>query len=155
MVEVEALKTALAAMYTIKTQLTVDGKPYMAGIGVGVENDQGVITSQILLAAQRIAVLNEANGSTSVPFVIQDGVTYINSAFIKTASIGSAKLADWLESDAVGPGGVPVLRLNFRTGEIQLNAPLPGGGSMSLNNRALKVFDENGKKRAQFGDLEA
>ena len=151
MVEVEALKTALAAMYTIKTQLTVDGKPYMAGIGVGVENDQGVITSQILLAAQRIAVLNEANGSTSVPFVIQDGVTYINSAFIKTASIGSAKLADWLESDAVGPGGVPVLRLNFRTGEIQLNAPADGGGRLTLNNQKLQVFDENEIRRVALG----
>jgi len=151
MVEVEALKTALAAMYTIKTQLTVDGKPYMAGIGVGVENDQGVITSQILLAAQRIAVLNEANGSTSVPFVIQDGVTYINSAFIKTASIGSAKLADWLESDAVGPGGVPVLRLNFRTGEIQLNAPAEGGGRLTLNNQKLQVFDENEIRRVALG----
>jgi predicted phage tail protein len=151
MVEVEALKTALAAMYTIKTQLTVDGKPYMAGIGVGVENDQGVITSQILLAAQRIAVLNEANGSTSVPFVIQDGVTYINSAFIKTASIGSAKLADWLESDAVGPGGVPVLRLNFRTGEIQLNAPVTGGGRMTLNNNLIQVFDANSVLRVRMG----
>lgn len=151
MVEVDAIKNALAAMYTIKTQLTVGGKPYLAGIGVGVENNQGVITSQILLAAQRVAVLNEANGSTSVPFVIQDGVTYINSAFIKTASIGSAKFAEWLESDAVGPGGIPVLRLNFRTGEIQLNAPASGGGRMTLNNNLIQVFDANNVRRLRMG----
>ena len=151
MVEVDAIKNALAAMYTIKTQLTVGGKPYLAGIGVGVENNQGVITSQVLLAAQRVAVLNEANGSTSVPFVIQDGVTYINSAFIKTASIGSAKFAEWLESDAVGPGGIPVLRLNFRTGEIQLNAPASGGGRMTLNNNLIQVFDANNVRRLRMG----
>ena len=151
LVEVEAIKNALAAMYTIKTQLTVDGKPYMAGIGVGVENNQGVITSQILLAAQRVAVLNEANGSTSVPFVIQDGVTYINSAFIKTASIGSAKFADWLESDAKGPGGVSVLRLNFRTGEIQLNAPGASGGRMTLNNNVIQTFYANGQLATRNG----
>jgi predicted phage tail protein len=124
-VEVEALKSALAAMYTIKTQLTVDGKPYMAGIGVGVENNQGVITSQILLAAQRIAVLNEANGYTGVPFVIQDGVTYINSAFIKTASIGSAKFADVTASDAA-VNGQPVYSINWRTG-VQQSVSLNGG----------------------------
>ncbi len=124
-VEVEALKSALAAMYTIKTQLTVDGKPYMAGIGVGVENSQGVITSQILLAAQRIAVLNEANGYTGVPFVIQDGVTYINSAFIKTASIGSAKFADVTASDAA-VNGQPVYSINWRTG-VQQSVSLNGG----------------------------
>lgn len=141
----------LAAMYSIKTQLTVDGKPYMAGIGVGVENNQGVITSQILLAAQRVAVLNESNGYTGVPFVVQDGVVYMNTAFIKTASIGSAKFADWLESDAVGPGGVPVLRLNFRTGEIQLNAPTSGGGRMTLNNNLIQVFDANNVLRVRLG----
>ena len=125
LVELEALKSALAAMYTIKTQLTVDGKPYMAGIGVGVENNQGVITSQILLAAQRIAVLNEANGYTGVPFVIQDGVTYINSAFIKTASIGSAKFADVTASDAA-VNGQPVYSINWRTG-VQQSVSLNGG----------------------------
>ncbi|MEG0141431.1 MAG: host specificity protein J [Comamonas sp.] len=125
LVEVEAIKNALAAMYTIKTQLTVDGKPYMAGIGVGVENNQGVVTSQILLAAQRVAVLNEANGSTSVPFVIQDGVTYINSAFIKTASIGSAKFADVTASDAL-VNGQPVYSINWRTG-VQKSVSLNGG----------------------------
>jgi predicted phage tail protein len=151
LVEVQAIKDALAAMYTIKTQLTVDGVPYMAGIGVGVENDDGVITSQILLAAQRLAVLNEEDGETVTPFVIQGGQTIINSAVIGDASIGSAKLADWLESTAVGQGGVPVLRLNFRTGEIQMNSPMSGGGRMTLNNQIIQVFDQNNTLRVRMG----
>lgn len=153
-VQIDAITSALAAMYTIKTQLTVDGKPYMAGIGVGVENDQGVITSQILLAAQRIAVLNEANGATGVPFVIQNGQVFMNSAFIAQASIGSAKLANWLESDAVNSQGQRVLRMNMRTGEIQLNGS-GAGGRMTLNSNVQKVYDANGVLRVQIGDLSA
>jgi len=84
----------LAAMYNIKTQLTVGGVPYIAGIGVGVENTSGVITTQILLSAQRIIALNEANGSTVAPFIVDNGVVYINTAVIKDASILSAKIAD-------------------------------------------------------------
>ncbi|WP_155401668.1 phage tail tip fiber protein, partial [Ralstonia solanacearum] len=43
----------LAAMYTIKTQIAANGRTYLAGIGVGVENDNGVIESQVLIAADR------------------------------------------------------------------------------------------------------
>lgn len=84
----------LAAMYNIKTQLTVGGVPYIAGIGVGVENTSGIITTQILLSAQRIIALNEVNGSTVAPFIVDNGVVYINTAVIKDASILSAKIAD-------------------------------------------------------------
>lgn len=150
-VRVEALENELAAMYTIKTQLTVDDVPYMAGIGVGVENDEGIITSQILLSAQRVAILDESGGMTVAPFVVQGGQTFINNAIIGSASIGSAKLADWLESDALGPGGVPVLRLNFRTGEIQLNAPVSGGGRMTLTNNLIQVFDGSDTLRVRMG----
>jgi predicted phage tail protein len=150
-VALEQLVTELQSMYTIKTQLTHDGKPYIAGIGVGVENDQGVITSQVLLSAQRVAVLDESGGTAVTPFVVQGGQVFINEAFIGHASIGSAKLADWLESDAKGPGDVPVLRMNFRTGAIELNAPLGGGGRMTLNNQRLQVYDANGTLRVRLG----
>lgn len=150
-VAVEALTNALAAMYTIKTQLTVDGKPYMAGIGVGVENDDDIITSQILLSAQRVAVINETTQGISAPFVIQNGQVFMNQAFIASASIGSAKLADWIQSDALNSLGQPVLAMNFRTGEIQLNGPTNAGGRMTLNNNVLQVFDANNVLRVRLG----
>lgn len=150
-VEVEAIKNQLAAMYTIKTQLTVDGVPYMAGIGVGVENNQGIITSQILLAAQRVAVINEANGTTAVPFVIQNGQVFMNSAFIANASIGSAKIAEWLESDAVNSLGQKVWRLNMRTGEMQFNGTSTGAGRLVISNNLVSVYDGNGVLRVRMG----
>jgi len=154
-VVVQQLINELAAMYTIKAQLTENGVPYLAGIGVGVENNDGVITSQVLVAASRFAVVDPNTDETISPFVIQGGQAIINEAIIGSASIGSAKLADWLESDAVGPGGEPVFRLNMRTGAIAINAALAGGGRMSITNDAIKVFDESGVLRVQMGDLTA
>ncbi|ANN78902.1 host specificity protein J [Bordetella flabilis] len=90
----QAIINELAAMYTIKTQLTVGGQPFLAGIGVGVENNQGIITSQILLSAQRVAVLDESSGALKTPFVIQNGQTFINQAFIGDAWINNAMIAN-------------------------------------------------------------
>jgi len=118
----------LAAMYTIKTQLTSGNVPYMAGIGVGVENSSGIITSQILLAANRIAVLNEANGATVAPFIIQGGQTIINSAIIGDASIGTAKIADAAIKNAkIGNGEITTAKIgdaqisNAKIGDLQVN----------------------------------
>lgn len=148
---VQQIVSEVAALYTIKVQLTANGIPYWAGIGVGAENNNGIITTQILLAAQRVAVLDESSGNTAVPFVIQGGQVFINQAFIANASIGSAKLADWLESDAVNNLGQRVLRINFRTGEIQLNGPAGGSGRLSINNNRVQVFDGNGVERVRLG----
>lgn len=141
----------LGAMYSIKVGVTQDGRYYGAGMGAGVENTPDGMQSQILFTADRFAFLNKTNGQVTLPFAIEDGQTFIRSAVIKDASIGSAKFSDWLESDAVGPDNTPVLRLNFRTGEIQLNAPAQGGGRMTLNNQLLQVFDENNKLRLRLG----
>ncbi|MDP9528480.1 host specificity protein J [Pseudomonas protegens] len=97
-VEVEALKTELAAMYSIKTQLTVDGKPYLAGIGVGVENNQGIITSQVLIAASRFAIIDPNTTDVFYPFVVQGSAAYIKSAFIENGSITNAKIGSFIQS---------------------------------------------------------
>lgn len=94
-VAVQALETALAAMYTVKTQLTVDGKTYVAGIGVGVENNSGIVQSQVLVAADRFAVITpDIAGDAQFPFIVDSGIVYIKSAFIQAASISTAKIAD-------------------------------------------------------------
>lgn len=98
-VQVQQLASDLAAMYTIKTQLTVDGRTYIAGIGVGVENDQGQVESQVLVAAQRFAVIDESTGQLRTPFVIQGGATYINQAFIADGTITNAKIGNVIQSE--------------------------------------------------------
>lgn len=153
-IEVAEIKNDLAAMYTMKVQLNANGAYHLAGIGVGVENNEGVLQSQVLVQADRFAILpavTSAQASAVSPFVVQGGQVFIRDAVIGNASIGSAKLANWLESDAVGPNGQRVLRMNFRTGEIQLNAATAGQGRMTLTNKGLRLWDANGVERITIG----
>lgn len=101
-VEITEIKNDLAAMYTIKTQLSAGGRTYLAGIGVGVENNDGIIESQVLIAASRFAIIdpNDVSGTPKVPFVVVEGVTYINEAFIRDATITNAKIANLAVTNA-------------------------------------------------------
>lgn len=91
----------LKDMWSVKVGQTVDGKLYTAGIGVGVENTPEGMQSQVLILADRFAVLNTADGqgsAVSVPFAIENNQVFINSAFIKDATIDSAKIAQHIQS---------------------------------------------------------
>ncbi|MGP0824423.1 host specificity protein J [Serratia sp. CY82423] len=91
----------LKDMWSVKVGKTVDGKLYTAGIGVGVENTPEGMQSQVLILADRFAVLNTADGqgsAVSVPFAIEGGQVFMNSAFIKDATIDSAKIAQQIQS---------------------------------------------------------
>jgi predicted phage tail protein len=88
------LNGRVSASYQIKTQVTTGGHTYIAGIGVGIDNNSGTVESQVLVTADRFAVLETVGNSTFAPFVIQSGQAYINSAFIGNAYITTAKIAD-------------------------------------------------------------
>lgn len=91
----------LKDMWSVKVGQTVDGKLYTAGIGVGVENTPEGMQSQVLILADRFAVLNTADGQgseVSVPFAIENNQVFMNSAFIKDASITNAKIAEEISS---------------------------------------------------------
>ncbi|TKI01959.1 phage tail tip fiber protein, partial [Martelella alba] len=77
---------------------TEDGKLYTAGIGVGVENTPAGMQSQVLILADRFAVLNQDNGVTSTPFAIDGGQVFMNIAFIKDGTITNAKIGDYIQS---------------------------------------------------------
>ncbi|WP_316886266.1 TipJ family phage tail tip protein [Ralstonia thomasii] len=86
-----SLNGVVSAMYTIKTQVTSNGKTYVAGIGLSADNTNG---SQVLVTADRFAVLETSGGSVFSPFVIQNGQAFINQAFIGSAWITNAMLAN-------------------------------------------------------------
>lgn len=150
-IKIEQIKSELAALYTIKTQLDVNGRTYLAGIGVGVENNDGIVESQVLVAASRFAVIDPNSGVVNTPFVIQNGVAYMNSAFIGDGTITTAKIAGQIESTAIASNGQPMWLLN-KNGTFLLNSAA-GGGRTQMTPDAYKVYDANGVLRVQLGNL--
>ncbi len=139
----------LSAMYSIKLGVTVDGKYYGAGMGIGIENTPSGMQSQVLFTADRFALINTANGVISTPFVIQGGQTFINSAIIANASIGFAKISDTVQSDNYVPN-VSGWKLG-KSGGLEINASVAGGGRVQITNQVVLVYDASGTLRVRMG----
>ncbi|END6724975.1 host specificity protein J, partial [Escherichia coli] len=73
----------LNSMWAVKLQQMQDGRLYIAGIGAGIENTPAGMQSQVLLAADRIAMINPANGNTKPMFVGQGDQIFMNDVFLK------------------------------------------------------------------------
>ncbi|EGW0663516.1 host specificity protein J [Salmonella enterica] len=76
----------LNALYMLKVQKTKDGVPYVAGIGAGIEDVAGQTLSQILLAANRTAIIDPSDGNTVPMLVAQGGQIFLNEALVKYLS---------------------------------------------------------------------
>ncbi|ENM6054712.1 host specificity protein J, partial [Escherichia coli] len=74
---------SLSALYMLKVQKTKNGIPYVAGIGAGIEDVDGQTLSNILLQADRIAMINPENGNTTPLFVAQGNQLFMNDVFLK------------------------------------------------------------------------
>ncbi|EOW98658.1 phage tail protein [Escherichia coli UMEA 3215-1] len=76
-------RNELNAMYMLKVQKTKNGIPYVAGIGAGIEDVDGQTLSNILLQADRIAMITPENGNTTPLFVAQGNQLFMNDVFLK------------------------------------------------------------------------
>ncbi len=145
----------VSASWSVKMQYNSGTGQYIAaGIGLGIENTGAGLQSQFLVSADRFAIVNTiAGGAISVPFAVQGGQVFLRSAFIEDGSITMLKIGQYLQSDNY-VAGVQGWRLD-KAGNLEFNGPAPGGGRLTMTNRAIKVFDQNGVKRVQLGDLTA
>lgn len=147
------LNGQLAASYTIKTQVTADGRTYVAGIGVGIDNSTGAVESQVLVTADRFAVISSASAtgaSVTAPFVVQNGQTFINQAFIGTGWITNLMIGSVIQSDNFVSGSQG-WQIN-KAGGFEINGT--GGGGRSLfNANGAQTYDSSGTLRARFGYL--
>jgi predicted phage tail protein len=145
----------VTANWSVKMQYNSGTGQYItAGVGLGIENGPAGLQSQFLVSADRFAIVNTiAGGAVSVPFAVQGGQVFMNSAFIQDGSITMLKIGQYLQSDNYVVG-VQGWRLD-KAGNLEFNGPAPGGGRLTMTNRAIKVYDENGVKRVQLGDLSA
>ncbi|MDU8429173.1 DUF1983 domain-containing protein [Pseudomonas syringae pv. actinidifoliorum] len=141
----------LTTMWSVKMQVTQDGKYVAAGIGLGIENTGAGLQSQFLVSADRFAVVNSmAGGATSVPFAVQNGQVFINSAFIQDGTITNAKIGSYIQSNNY-VAGVSGWKLFF-DGTFEINSSLGDGGRQTINGQGGKVFDQN-RLRYQWGNL--
>lgn len=142
-----------STMYSVKMQVNADGQLVAAGFGLGIEQDEeGVLRSQFLVSADRFAIVSTlAGGQVFTPFTVQGGQVFMRSAFIQDGSITMLKIGQALQSDNY-VDGVQGWRID-KAGNLEFNGPAPGGGRLTMTNRAIKVYDENGVKRVQLGDL--
>lgn len=89
----------LSAMYNIKVGVSSNGQYYAAGMGIGVENTPSGMQSQVVFLADRFAVTTAVNGTTTLPFVIQNGQTFIRETFIQDGTISNAKIGNYIQSN--------------------------------------------------------
>ncbi|EHF4933314.1 DUF1983 domain-containing protein [Enterobacter hormaechei] len=94
----------LNAMYSIKVAIDSNGNRYAAGMGIGVQNTPSGMQSQVLFLADRFAVMAQAGGAVSLPFVIQNGQTFIRDTFIQDGSITNAKIGSYIRSTNFAAG---------------------------------------------------
>ncbi|HED3124157.1 TPA: DUF1983 domain-containing protein [Escherichia coli] len=89
----------LKAMYSIKVGVSSNGQYYAAGMGIGVENTPSGMQSQVIFLADRFAVTTAAGNGVALPFVIQNGQTFIRDSFIQDGTISNAKIGNFIQSN--------------------------------------------------------
>ncbi|QLV14761.1 phage tail protein [Enterobacter roggenkampii] len=88
----------LNAMYSIKVAVDSNGNQYAAGMGIGVQNTPSGMQTQVIFVADRFAVMTQAGGAVTLPFVIQNGQTIIRDTVIGDGTIGNAKIGSYIQS---------------------------------------------------------
>ncbi|HBX6148834.1 TPA: DUF1983 domain-containing protein [Klebsiella pneumoniae] len=83
--------------WMVKMETNSNGKKYAAGIALGIDGKN--LQSQFLVQADRFGLINTSNGNTTAPFVVENGVAYMNAAVIKDGSITNAKIGSEIRSD--------------------------------------------------------
>ncbi|EQB7353229.1 phage tail protein [Enterobacter kobei] len=108
----------LNAMYSIKVAVDSNGNQYAAGMGIGVQNTPAGMQSQVLFLADRFAVMTQAGGTVTLPFVIQNGQTFIRDTFIQDGTISNAKIGNYIQSstwDGTGNVGWHINKSGYAT----------------------------------------
>lgn len=138
----------VSAISSWKTETNANGKRVATGIVQGSDGSVG----EILLSADRVAIINGINGPEANLFVFQNGQLYLNSALINQAYIQSLVVGMTLRSQAVNGNGDPLIEINLATGSFIVRGQ-DANGSTLLNNGGLYVYDANGVERAAVGRL--
>ena len=138
----------LSAMYNIKVGVSSNGQYYAAGMGIGVENTPSGMQSQVIFLADRFAVTTAAGNGVSLPFVIQNGQTFIRASFIQDGTIENAKIGNYIQSNNYVAGSAG-WKLD-KGGTFEING-VAGGGRMLISSTLIRIYDSNNVLRVRMG----
>ena len=82
------------ASWSIKIATDNNGRKYATGMSLGLTGSGTNVQSQCIFLVDRFVLMTAANGTYQTPFYVTNGAMYVREAFIKDASIGTAKIAD-------------------------------------------------------------
>ena len=149
---VATLDGKVSASYSVKLQVNANGQYVMAGIGIGIENTEAGLQSQILMSADRFALVNSlAGGAISTPFVAQGGQLFLGPTFIQDGTITNAKIGSFISSTNYIAGQQGWI-LN-KDGTLEINGIVPGQGRLVINAQNVSVYDVNNVLRVRLGYL--
>ncbi|EOK7351200.1 DUF1983 domain-containing protein, partial [Escherichia coli] len=133
----------LAALYMLKVQKTKNGIPYVAGIGAGIEDTDGQPLSNILLLADRIAMINPEDGNTTPLFVAQGNQLFMNDVFLKRLFAVSITSSANPPTFSLTPEGRLTARNADISGNVNANSGTLNNVTINENCRVLGKLSAN------------
>ncbi|EIW3886577.1 DUF1983 domain-containing protein [Klebsiella pneumoniae] len=136
--------------WMVKMETNSNGKKYAAGIALGIDGKN--LQSQFLVQADRFGLINTSNGNTTTPFVVENGVAYINAAVIKDGSITNAKIGGEIRSDnfvngsngwRIGKDGSSQFNNVVIRGEVHANTGVLNNVTINENCTVLGTVQAN------------
>ncbi|MBG0999313.1 phage tail tip protein, partial [Escherichia coli] len=133
----------LNSMWAVKLQQMQDGRLYIAGIGAGIENTPDGMQSQVLLAADRIAMINPANGNTKPMFVGQGDQIFMNDVFLKRLTAPTITSGGNPPVFSLTPDGRLTAKNADISGNVNANAGTLNNVTINENCRVLGKLSAN------------
>ncbi|HAG6536641.1 TPA: host specificity protein J, partial [Escherichia coli] len=133
----------LNSMWAVKLQQMQDGRLYIAGIGAGIENTSDGMQSQVLLAADRIAMVNPANGNTKPMFVGQGDQIFMNDVFLKRLTAPTITSGGNPPAFSLTPDGKLTAKNADISGSVNANAGTLNNVTINENCRVLGKLSAN------------
>ncbi|MEF7087756.1 host specificity protein J [Escherichia coli] len=133
----------LNSMWAVKLQQMQDGRLYIAGIGAGIENTPDGMQSQVLLAADRIAMVNPANGNTKPMFVGQGNQIFMNEVFLKYLTAPTITSGGNPPAFSLTPDGRLTAKNADISGNVNANSGTLNNVTINENCRVLGKLSAN------------
>ncbi|VCX20911.1 hypothetical protein BANRA_00058 [Escherichia coli] len=133
----------LNSMWAVKLQQMQDGRLYIAGIGAGIENTPDGMQSQVLLAADRIAMINPANGNTKPMFVGQGDQIFMNEVFLKRLTAPTITSGGNPPAFSLTPDGKLTAKNADISGNVNANSGTLNNVTINENCRVLGKLSAN------------